>query len=200
MRHSRPFTCACHFGRLDVSGRRSNLDHLEVSRNPARVTLRNTFSSPGLNRVRIRIALKFGLLITLGIIAWVVVTHLLVPNPRSPVHSLGAGIFFNLLHIAGIYLALSTAKNEAAGALVFKEGVKTGLATALVYAVSASLFFVVAIAAVGPKLMASEPGAENLSVTQVALGAFFGLFVGTLVFGLIYSTVISFFLAKRQRA
>lgn len=133
-------------------------------------------------------------------IAWVVVTHLLVPNPRSPVHSLGAGIFFNLLHIAGIYLALSTAKNEAAGALVFKEGVKTGLATALVYAVSASLFFVVAIAAVGPKLMASEPGAENLSVTQVALGAFFGLFVGTLVFGLIYSTVISFFLAKRQRA
>jgi hypothetical protein len=150
--------------------------------------------------MRIRIALKYGLLITLGVIGWVVVAHLLVPDPRSPVHSLGAGIFFNLLHIAGIYLALNTAKNEAGGELMFKEGVKTGVATALVFAVSSSLFFVVAIVAVGPRLMASEPGAENLPPLQVALGAFFGLFVGSRLFGLIYSTVISFFLAKRQRA
>jgi hypothetical protein len=148
--------------------------------------------------MRTRIALKFGLLITLGVIAWVVVTHLLIPDPRSAVHSLGSGIFFNLLHIAGIYLALSTAKNEAGGELVFKEGLKTGVATALVFAFSASLFFVVAIITVGPKLMASEPGAENLPPLQVALGAFFGLFVGSLIFGLIYSTVISFFLAKRR--
>jgi hypothetical protein len=148
--------------------------------------------------MRTRIALKFGLLITLGVIAWVVVTQLLIPDPRSAVHSLGSGIFFNLLHIAGIYLALSTAKNEGGGELLFKEGLKTGVATALVFAFSASLFFVVAIITVGPKLMASEPGAENLPPVQVALGAFFGLFVGSLIFGLIYSTVISFFLAKRR--
>jgi hypothetical protein len=144
------------------------------------------------------IPIKYGLLITLGVIAWVVVAHLLVPDPASPVHSLGAGVFFNLLHIAGIYLAINTAKNEAAGELVFKRGVKTGVATAFVFAVSSSLFFLVAIAVVGPRLMASEPGAENLPLWQVALGAFLGLFVGSLVFGLIYSTVISFFLAKRK--
>jgi hypothetical protein len=149
--------------------------------------------------MRIQIALKYGLLITLGVIAWVVISHPLVPDPRSPIHSLGAGIFFNVVHIAGTYFALSAAKNEDAGELLFKEGVKTGLATALVFAVSSSLFFVVAITVVGTKLMASEPGAENLSVMQMALGAFVGLFVGSLVFGLIYSTVISFFLAKRQR-
>ena len=145
-----------------------------------------------------RIALKYGLLITLGVIAWVVVAHLLVPDPSSPVHSLGAGIFFNLLHIAGVYLAINTARNEAAGELIFKNGVKTGLATAFVYAISSSLFFLVAIATVGPRLMASEPGAENLPAWQVALGAFVGLFFGSLVFGLIYATVISFFLAKRK--
>jgi hypothetical protein len=144
-----------------------------------------------------KIALKYGLLITLGVIAWVVVAHLLVPDPRSPVHSLGAGIFFNLLHIAGIYLAIKTAQNQAAGELRFKDGLKTGMATAFVYAVTSCLFFVVAIFAVGPKMMASEPGAENLPLWQVALGAFIGLLVGSLIFGLIYSTVISFFLAKR---
>ena len=145
-----------------------------------------------------RVALKYGLLITLGVIAWVVVAHLLVPDPRSPVHNLGAGIFFNLLEIAGIYLAINTTRNESGDQLSFKNGVKTGMATAFVYAVTSCLFFLVAILTVGPKLMASEPGAESLPVWQVALGAFVGLGGFALIFGLVYSTLISFFLAKRQ--
>jgi hypothetical protein len=145
-----------------------------------------------------KIALKFGLLITLGVIVWTVVAHLLVPDPRSPVHSLGAGVFFNLLHLAGIYLAINTARKEAAGELIFKDGLKTGMATAFVYALSSSLFFLAAIAVIGSKLMAGEPGAANMPLWQVALGAFAGLFVGSLIFGLIYSTVISFLLAKRR--
>lgn len=147
-----------------------------------------------------RIAIKYGLLITLGVIAWVVIAHLLVPDPRSQVHNLGAGIFFNLLEIAGIYLAIKTNKNESAGDLNFKTGVKTGVLTALVYAISSSLFFLVAIYAVGSKLMASEPGAETMPVWQVALGAFVGLSLGALIFGVVYSTVISFFLGKRQQS
>lgn len=145
-----------------------------------------------------KIALKYGLLITLGVIAWVVIAHLIVPDPRSQVHNLGAGIFFNLLEIAGIYLAIKTIKNESGGDLNFKSGVKTGLLTAFVYAVTSCLFFVVAIYAVGSKLMASEPGAENLPPWQAALGAFVGLGGFALIFGLVYSTLISFFLASRQ--
>lgn len=144
-----------------------------------------------------KIALKYGLLITFGAIAWVVIAHLLVPDSRSPVHSLGAGIFFNILHIAGIYLAINSVRNETGGELDFKTGMKTGVATAFVYAVSFCLFFIVAIIAVGSKLMASEPGAENMPLWKVALGAFIGLFFGSLIFGLIYSTLISFFLARR---
>jgi hypothetical protein len=146
----------------------------------------------------LRIPLKYGLLISLGVIAWVVVTHLLVPDPRSPVHTVGAGVFFNLLHIAGIYLAINTVRNEAGGDLKFKTGLKTGVATAFVFAISSSLFFLVAIYVVGPRLMASEPGMESLPLWKVVLGAFVGLFVGSLLFGLIYSTVISFFLTKRK--
>lgn len=128
-----------------------------------------------------------------------VIAHLLVPDPRSQVHNLGAGIFFNLLEIAGIYRAINTRRNETGGQLNFKNGMKTGVATAFVYAVTSCLFFLVAILTVGPKLMASEPGADALPLWQVALGAFVGLGVGALIFGLIYSTIISFFLAKRQR-
>jgi hypothetical protein len=145
-----------------------------------------------------KIALKYGLLITLGVIAWVVVAHLLVPDPRSPVHNLGAGIFFNLLEITGIFLAINARRNESGGELGFKSGVKTGMATTFVYALTACLFFLVAILTVGTKLMASEPGAETMPGWQVALGAFVGLGGFALIFGLIYSTIISFFLAKRQ--
>ena len=145
-----------------------------------------------------KIALKYGLLITLGVIAWVVIAHLLVPDPRSPVHSLGAVGFFNLLEIAGIYLAINTRRIETDGQLNFKQGIKTGLATALVYAVTSCLFFLVVILTVGPRLMASEPGAENLPVWQVALAAFAGLGGFAMIFGLFYATLISFFLAKRR--
>jgi hypothetical protein len=145
-----------------------------------------------------RIALKYGLLITLGAIGWVVIAHLLVPDPRSPVHSLGASVFFNILHIGGIYLAIATLKRESGGDLSFKMGLKTGIATAFVYGVSFCLFFLVAILVVGSKLMAGEPGAENLPLWRVALGAFIGLLLGSLLLGMIYSTVISFFLARRQ--
>ncbi|HEV7474977.1 MAG TPA: hypothetical protein VGN90_13070 [Pyrinomonadaceae bacterium] len=146
-----------------------------------------------------RTPLKYGLLVTVGAIAWVVVAHLLVPDPRSPVHTLGAGVFFNLLHIVGIYLAIVTTKNEAGGELSFKQGLKTGIATAFIFATTFCLFFAVAIFVVGPKLLASEPGAETLPTWQAALAAFLGLGLGTIFFGLIYSTLISFFLAKRQR-
>lgn len=144
-----------------------------------------------------KIPIKYGLIITSGAMAWVIIAHLLVPDPRSPVHTLGAGVFFNILHIAGIYLAITSLKNEM-GELSFKTALKTGMATAFVFALSFCLFFVAALLVVGTKLMASEPGAENQPVWQVALGAFLGMFVGSLVFGLIYSTVISFAVAKRR--
>ena len=145
-----------------------------------------------------RIPLKYGLLITLGLIVWVVGAHLLVPDPRSPVHTLGASVFFNLLHIAGIYLAISAVRNETGGELIFKSGVQTGVATAFFYAITSSLFFLVAILVVGPRLMASEPGMESLPAWQAAVGAFAGFFLISLIFGVFYSTVISFFLAKRK--
>jgi hypothetical protein len=147
----------------------------------------------------LKIPLKFGLLVTVGAIGWVIAAHLLVPDPRSPVHTIGAGVFFNILHISGIYLAVLATKNEAGGELSFKQGLKTGIATAVVFATTFCLFFAAAIFVVGPKLLASEPGAEALPTWQAALAAFIGLGLGTIFFGLIYSTLISFFLAKRQR-
>jgi hypothetical protein len=145
-----------------------------------------------------KIALKYGLLITLGVIVWAIVAHLVVPDPRSQVHGLGAPVFFNLLEIVGIYLGIKASANDRDG-FRFKTDVKTGVAIAFVYAVSSSLFFMIAILSFGSGWMAGESGASHRPVWQQALGAFTGLLLGGVLLGLIYSTIISFFFARLRR-
>jgi len=141
--------------------------------------------------------IKFGLLITLGVMAWVLIAHSLITNPQSLVHTFGGPVFFNVLQFIMIYLGLKAREREKADKLTFKEGLKTGVAISFVYALTVSLFFAGVLAVVGTKWLASEPGVASMPASRVAAQAFIGLFLGSMLFGLIYSTVISFFLAKR---
>lgn len=72
------------------------------------------------------------------------------------------------------------------------------MAISLVYAISACLFFMIEYLVAGPKLLLSEAGPQNGPLWQVAAMAYAGLFFGSLIFGLIYSTLIAFFLARRS--
>src|SRR5215213_3077876 len=145
-----------------------------------------------------KIPLKYGLLITFGVMAWVLVARWTVSNPQSLIHSLGSPIVFNVLHFVMIYLGLKALEREKGERPTFKEGVKTGVAISFVYALTAALFFVAVLAVVGTKWLASEPGVAGTPASRLAAQAFAGLFLGAMLFGLIYSTVLSFFLAKRQ--
>jgi uncharacterized membrane protein len=145
-----------------------------------------------------KIPIKYGLLITLGVMAWVIIARNTVTNPLSPVHTLGTPIFINLLQFIMIYLGLKALEREKGDRPTFKEGLKTGVGISFVYALTACLFFIGVVAVVGTKWLASEPGAAEAPMSRVMAGAFLGLFLGAMLFGLIYSTVISFFVAKRR--
>jgi hypothetical protein len=108
-----------------------------------------------------------------------------------------APILFNLTHIVAIYLAVRERKTTLGGELSFKECLKTGMAISLVYAVSACVFFMIEYLVAGPKLLMSEAGAAGRPLWQIAAFAYAGLFLFSLFFGLIYSTLIAFFLARR---
>jgi hypothetical protein len=144
-----------------------------------------------------KIPLKYGLLITVGVIAWVLLAHSAVPNPRSPVHTIGAAAFFNILQFVMIYLGLKAKEREYGDKQDFKKGIKTGVTISLVYGMTAALFFVVLVSVVGTRWM-NDPGAQTDPPSIAMAKAFAGLFISALVLGLIYSTVISFFLAKRR--
>jgi uncharacterized membrane protein len=145
-----------------------------------------------------KIPIKYGLLIALGVMAWVLIARNTVTNPLSPVHTLGTPIFINLLQFVMIYLGLKALEHEKRDSPTFKEGLKTGVAISFVYAITAVLFFIGVVMVVGTRWLASEPGAAEAPMSRVSAGAFLGLFLGAMLFGLIYSTVISFFLAKRR--
>ena len=145
-----------------------------------------------------KIALKYGLLITLAVIVWVVTAHLLVPNPCSRFHVVGPIVFFNLLEAGGIYFGISARKREAEDQLPFKAGLKTGVGIAFVYGIGSCLFFLAVISVVGSRMMCVEPGVAALTFWQTAALAFLGQFGGALVLGLIYSTIVAFFLAARR--
>lgn len=145
-----------------------------------------------------KIPLKYGLLITLGVMVWVLIARNAVTNPLSPVHTLGTPIFINLLQFVMIYLGLKALEHEKGESPTFKEGLKTGVAISFVYAITGVLFFIGVVMVVGTRWLASEPGAAEAPMSRVLAGAFIGLFLGAMLFGLIYSTVISFFIAKRR--
>lgn len=147
-----------------------------------------------------RIPLRYGLSITLVVVLWVLIARFLIGIESSSVADLLASVFFNLTAIVSIYFGLKARKNELSGELTFKEGVKTGFSIALVYAVSSCLFFAIVLLVKGPALLLTEPGAQRLPLWQVTVQAFAGLFFLGLFFGLVYSTIIAFVLAKRLKA
>ena len=142
--------------------------------------------------------IKYGLLIAAGVMAWVLIAHTLVPDPKSLVHSLVGPVFFNILQFVMIYLGLKQMERDRGDRLVFKEGLKTGVLISFVYALTVSLFFVGVMAVVGTRWLAVESDFNRAPPSSVAAQAFAFLFFGAMFLGLIYSTVISFFLAKRQ--
>jgi hypothetical protein len=74
-----------------------------------------------------KIPLKYGLLIAVGAIVWVLVVRATVSNPQSLVHVPGTPIVFNVLQFGILYVGLKALEREGRESPTFKEGVKTGL-------------------------------------------------------------------------
>lgn len=145
-----------------------------------------------------KIPLKYGLTITAAIAVWTIVAHLLIKNPDSQVHSIGAVLFFNLMQFGGIYFGIRARERELGEKPAFKDALKTGVSISFVYAAFSALFFLCVILFAGTSFMRSEPRAQVLPKSLLLIQAFTGLFLGSMLFGLVYSTLISFALAKRR--
>jgi hypothetical protein len=136
-----------------------------------------------------KLALKYGIGVTLVIAAWVALKHFGL-HLESQTAQLADIAVFNLAAIVGLVLGIKSKRAANGGLLTFGEGWKTGMSIAITYALLTSLYFVFLLAVVGPKLMQQEGETSYVK-------AFAGVSLGFAVFGAIFSAIIALLLKKK---
>ena len=137
-----------------------------------------------------KLALKYGIAVTLVIAAWVALKHLVL-HLEGPAAQIADVVIFNLAAIAGLTLGIREKRKSNGGALTFGDGLITGIKIAVTYAILTSAYFAIMLAAVGPKLMQQE------GETSV-VNAFLGVSIGFTLFGTVFSAIIALILRRRM--
>ena len=136
-----------------------------------------------------KLALKYGIAVTLVIAAWVALKHFVL-HLEGPKAQFADGIVFNLSAIMGLTLGIRARRKTNGGWLTFLEGWKTGMSIAVTYAILTSLYFLFLLAAVGPKLMQQEGETSYVK-------AFLGVSIVFALFGTVFSAIIAAILKKK---
>ena len=136
-----------------------------------------------------KIALKYGIAVTLTIAAWVALKHFVLhfEGPRAQIADI---VVFNLSAIVGLTLGIRAKRKVNGGWLTFLDGWKTGMSIAFTYAILTSLYFLFLLALVGPKMMQQEGETSYVK-------AFAGVSIGFALFGTVFSAIIALVLKKK---
>ena len=136
-----------------------------------------------------KLALKYGIAVTVVIAAWVAVKHFVLhfEGPRAQIADL---VVFNLSAIVGLTMGIRAKRKTNAGWLTFIQGWKTGISIAVTYSILTSLYFVMLLIVVGPKMMQQEGEASYVK-------AFLGASIGFALFGTVFSAIIALLLKKK---
>jgi len=136
----------------------------------------------------VKIALKYGIAVTLAIAAWVALKHFVL-HIEGQSAQLADLFVFNFSAIVALMLGIREKRLANGNSLTFLQGLGTGITIAVTYAILTSLYFALLLVTLGPQLMQQE------GETSMAK-AFIGLSVGLFVFGIIFSALISLVLRK----
>ena len=136
-----------------------------------------------------KLALKYGIAVTLAIAAWVALKHFVL-HLEGPPAQIADVVIFNLAAITGLALGIREKRKLNDGLLTFGDGLITGIKIAVTYAVLASVYFAILLAVFGPKLMQQEGETS-------AVKAFLGVSVGFTIFGIMFSAIIALILRKK---
>ena len=135
-----------------------------------------------------KIALKYGIAVTVVIAAWVAVKHFVL-HLESQDAQLADIAIFNFAAIVGLLLGIREKRATNGGSLTFGGGLITGIAIAVTYAILTSAYFAILVATVGPGLMQQEGETSMVK-------AFLGVSIGFALFGTVFSAMISLMLRK----
>jgi len=135
-----------------------------------------------------KLAFKYGIAVTLVIAAWVALKHFLL-HLQGPNAQVADVIVFNFSAIVALLMGIREKRLANGDRLTFGAGFMTGLSIAVTYALLTSLYFVLLLALVGPKIMQQEGETSYLR-------AFAGVSIGFALFGAVFSAIIALVLRR----
>ena len=135
-----------------------------------------------------KIALKYGIAVTLVIAVWVALKHFVLHLEGANAQFADIAVF-NFSAIVGLMLGIKERRLENGDSLTFGQGFLTGISIAITYALLTSLYFVLLLALLGPRLMQQEGETSYVK-------AFLGVSIGFAVFGAVFSAIISLVVRK----
>lgn len=135
-----------------------------------------------------KIALKYGIAVTLVIAAWVALKNFVL-HLEGPAAPIADTVIFSLAALLGIALGIREKRVANGSAISFGDGFKTGVSIAITYALLTCLYFAFLIALVGPHLMQQAGHTSYVS-------AFAGLTIGLALMGTVFSAIIAAILKK----
>lgn len=133
-----------------------------------------------------KIALKYGVAVTLVIAAWVALKHFVL-HLEGPSTQFADIAVFNFSAIVGLMLGIKEQRIANGDKLTFGQGVKTGALIAITYAILTSLYFVALLLIVGQKLMQQ---AGETSMAKAFLGVSIAFFIPGIIFSVLISLVV----------
>ena len=136
-----------------------------------------------------KLALKYGIGVTLVIAAWVALKHFVLHLESQPAQ-IADVVIFNLAAITGLTLGIKERRAMNGGSLTFCSGLITGISIAVTYAILTSAYFAMLLVVVGPKMMQQEGETSMVK-------AFLGILIGFALFGTAFSALIALVLRKR---
>jgi len=136
-----------------------------------------------------KIALKYGIAVTVVIAVWVALKHFVL-HLEGPKAQIADVAVFNLAAIVGLTLGIRAKRKTNGIWLTFVQGWKTGISIAVTYAILTSLYFVLLLTVVGPKLMQQEGETSYVK-------AFVGVSIAFALFGTVFSAIIALLLKKK---
>jgi Sec-independent protein secretion pathway component TatC len=136
-----------------------------------------------------KLALKYGILVTLVIAAWVALKHFVLHLESHPAQ-IADLVIFNLAAVTGLTRGIKEKRTMNRGTLTYGDGLFTGIKIAVTYAILTSAYFAILLATVGPKLMQQEGETSMVK-------AFVGISIGFALFGTVFSAIIALVLRKR---
>ena len=136
-----------------------------------------------------KIALKYGIAVTIAIAAWVALKHFVLHLEGQPAQVADVAVF-NISAIVGLVLGIRAKRITNGGWLTFLDGWKTGISIAVAYAILTSVYFLFLLVLVGPRLMQQEGETSYVK-------AFVGASIGFALFGTVLSAIVALILKRK---